>query len=115
MRALLRGSLGRSLKTLPTEDKLVAAWTVACGRVLAGRGTVLGFEDGVLCIEVGDAAWMRQLRGMRSQLASDISGIAGVAVREIDFEMPGGRRMSAAGSGASATTWRKRSVKEKAR
>ena len=91
MRALLRGSLGRSLKTLTPEDKLAAAWTVACGKVLAGRGRITGFEDGVLQVEVAEPTWMRQWLGMRSQLAAEVSGIAGIPVRAINFEMQGGR------------------------
>lgn len=108
MRALLRGSLGRSLRTFEAEDKLTAAWTVACGSALARRGTILGFEDGVLRVEVAEAVWMRQWMGMRSQLAAEVGRIAGVTVRAIDFELRGARpafERAAAGDG----TWRKRS------
>ena len=40
MRDLLRGSLGRSLRELPEEDRLMAAWPVACGSALAGHAEV---------------------------------------------------------------------------
>lgn len=114
MRALLRGSLGRSLKTLGVEDKLAAAWTVACGRALAERGTVLGFEGGVLRVEVEDAVWLWQMRGMRSQLASEVSRIAGIKVSAIDFEMRGGQRAEAAARESSGV-FRKRREDGKAR
>lgn len=89
MRALLRGSLGRTLRPLAPEDKLAAAWTVACGKALSERGRVTGFEDGILRVEVTEPAWMGQWLAMRSQLASEISGIAGLPVRAINFEMRG--------------------------
>jgi predicted nucleic acid-binding Zn ribbon protein len=87
MRELLRGSLGRSLQALEDEDRLAAAWPVACGRAMAGRGKVLRFENGVVQVEVADSAWLRQLTSMRGQLAGELARIAGVKVAEIHFEM----------------------------
>jgi hypothetical protein len=87
MRDLLRGALGRSLRTLQTEDKLAAAWSVACGRTLAGRGSVIGFADGVVYVEVTDGAWLRQMMSMQAQLAGEMGRIAGVPVRGIHFEV----------------------------
>jgi hypothetical protein len=49
MRDVLRGSLGRSLRELPDEDRLAAAWPVACGSALAGHSEVLYLDaEGVL-------------------------------------------------------------------
>jgi hypothetical protein len=87
MRDLLRGALGRSLGALRDEDRLAAAWPVACGKAMADRGTVVGFADGVVRIQVEDEAWLRQLMGMRGQLAGEMARIAGVKVSEIHFEM----------------------------
>jgi hypothetical protein len=86
MRDLLKGSLGRSLGGLRDEDRLAAAWPVACGKAMAGRGTVVGYADGVVRVEVEDAAWLRQLMSMRGQLAGEMARIAGVKVSEIHFE-----------------------------
>lgn len=94
MRSMLRGKLARSLRTLCDADRLAAAWMVACGRAMAERGEIVGFEDtGVLRVRVEDAAWLQQMLSIRGQLASDMSRIAGVAVREIHFE----RQATAAG------------------
>ena len=57
MRSVLRGSLGRSLDAMRPEDKLAAAWPVACGKAMAGRGEVIRYDDGVVQVEVADAAW----------------------------------------------------------
>ena len=86
MRDVLKGSLGRSLGALREEDRLAAAWPVACGKALAGHGTVVGYADGVVRVQVEDGAWMQQLRSMRGQLAGEMARIAGVRVSEIHFE-----------------------------
>ena len=39
-----KGSLGRSLDALREEDRLAAAWPVACGKALAERGSVTGYR-----------------------------------------------------------------------
>lgn len=87
MRELLRGSLGRSLEGMQVEDKLAAAWTVACGKAMADHGTLLGYEDGVVTIQVTDRTWLKQMMSMRGQLTGELARIAGVRVREIHFEV----------------------------
>lgn len=87
MRDLLKESLGRTLGALSDEDRLAAAWPVACGKAMAERGTVLGYADGVVRIQVENRVWLRQLMSMRGQLAGEMSRIAGVRVSEIHFEM----------------------------
>jgi predicted nucleic acid-binding Zn ribbon protein len=66
---------------------LAAAWTVACGKTLAERGVVVGYENGVVRVEVEDGAWLRQLISMRRQLAGEMGRIAELKVSEIHFEM----------------------------
>jgi Dna[CI] antecedent, DciA len=92
MRDLLKGTLGRSLSKLQAEDKLAAAWPVACGRALAERGTVVGFADGLVRVEVTDGAWLRQMMSMQGQLAGEMGRIAGVQVRGIHFEVKGQKK-----------------------
>ena len=86
MRDLLKCALGRSLAGLSEEDRLAAAWPVACGRMMAEHGTVVGYAEGVVRVEVSDAAWLRQLMSMRGQLAREMARIAAVKVTEIHFE-----------------------------
>jgi predicted nucleic acid-binding Zn ribbon protein len=86
MRDLLKGALAQSLAGLSEEDRLAAAWTVACGRAMAEHGVVAGYVEGVVRIEVVDVAWLRQLMSMRGQLAREMARIAGVKVTEIHFE-----------------------------
>jgi Dna[CI] antecedent DciA-like protein len=87
MRDLVKGSMSRSLHALTDEDKLAAAWPVACGKAMAERGAVVGYVDGVVLVQVAGEVWMRQMMSMRTQLAGEMARIAGVKVSGIHFEM----------------------------
>jgi hypothetical protein len=93
MRDVLRDSLGRSLKDLSAEDRLAAAWPVACGTALAEHGQLLRLdEEQVLHVRVDGAAWMQQFVHIRSALANDLGRIAGVRLAAIHFEEQGSPR-----------------------
>ena len=92
MRQMLRSSLGRSLGTLPAFERLSAAWPVACGAALARKAAPVGFEDGILSIEVADLAWMDQMRAMQAVLEADLARIADVKLGGIHFQLKGMRR-----------------------
>ena len=85
MRDVLRGSLSRSLRAASDDDRLSAAWTVACGRAMAERGTVVAYCEGVVRVEVADAVWIEQMKALRGTLARELARIAGVKVDSIEF------------------------------
>jgi hypothetical protein len=87
MRELLRGSIGRSLSAMRDEDRLAAAWTVACGSAMADRGAVIGYDAGVVRVEVTDAVWMRQMVSLRGTLEREMARIAGLPVAGLQFEL----------------------------
>jgi hypothetical protein len=87
MREVLRSSLGRSLRTMRDEDRLAAAWAVACGRAMAEHGTVVAYEAGVVRVEVADAMWLRQMISLRGVLERELVCIAGLPVSAIKFEL----------------------------
>ena len=87
MRDVLRGALGKALRGIREEDRLAAAWTVACGCAMADRGRVIGYDAGVVRIEVADATWVRQMNSLRSVLERDLARIAGLPVSGIRFEL----------------------------
>jgi len=87
MRDLLRNSMARSLHTFSPEDKLAAAWPVACGKTMAERGAVVGYVDGEVWLEVQEGAWLKQMMSMQGQLAGQMSRIAGVKVSRIHFKV----------------------------
>jgi hypothetical protein len=92
IRDLLKKSLGQSLNSLRDEDRLAAAWPVACGKTMADRGTVVNYSDGILRVQVERMAWLQQFVSMRGQLAGEMARIAGARVSEIHFEMRGNNR-----------------------
>jgi hypothetical protein len=92
MRDVLRGSLGRSLRGMGDEDRLAAAWTVACGRAMADHGAVVGYEGGVVRVEVADAVWLKQMISLRGTLEREVARIAGLPVARIEFETKSGQR-----------------------
>jgi predicted nucleic acid-binding Zn ribbon protein len=87
MRDVMRGALGRSLESMPAEDRIAAAWPVACGQKIAERTRVVGLEGTTLTVEVADAAWQKQMRSMSEKLKHDLRGIAGVDVTDILFKL----------------------------
>jgi hypothetical protein len=93
MRDYIRGSLGRSLRTLPEEDRLAAAWPVACGTALATHAEVLHLDtERVLHVRVHGPQWMQQFLSMRTALANDLARIAAVPLAAIHFEEQGSVR-----------------------
>jgi hypothetical protein len=72
---------------LGDEDRLAAAWAVACGKAMADRGIVVGYADGIVRVQVEDQVWLRQLMSMHGQLAGEMARIAGLRVSDIHFEM----------------------------
>jgi hypothetical protein len=86
MREVLRGSLGRSLRGLGEEDRLAAAWNVACGAALAGHGEPLYLDnEGTLHVRVTGAEWLQQFLQMRSMLTAELARIADVKLSGIHF------------------------------
>jgi len=90
MRDVLRGTLGRSLRGISEEDRLAAAWTVACGCAMADRGRVAGYAAGIVRIEVADPTWLRQMISLRSTLEREMVRISGLPVTGIDFRLQRG-------------------------
>jgi len=87
MRDLLRGSLKQALGGMRQQDRLAAAWTVACGRAMAEHGAVVEYTDGVLCIEVDSSEWMRQMISLGGVLQREMARISGLPVSAIHFEL----------------------------
>jgi len=87
MRDVLRGNLGKSLRSIQEQDRLAAAWTVACGTAMAAHGRVIGYEDSMVRVAVADETWMRQMYSLRSTLESDMAKISGLPVAAIRFEL----------------------------
>lgn len=92
MRDVLRHQLGRSLAGLSVLDRVEAAWPVACGRALAGRGKVVAVEDGIVEIDAEDELWLAQMISMRSALLGDLARVSGVRLTGIHFKSSHSRK-----------------------
>jgi hypothetical protein len=86
MRDMLKKNLARSLGAHTVADRLQAAWPVACGKAMAARGEIVGFEHGVVEVRVQDVTWLDQFRSMGPVLQSDLAKIAGVKIIGIHFQ-----------------------------
>jgi hypothetical protein len=87
IRSLLRGKLKVSLGGMRDEDRMAAAWTVACGHAMAERGTVVSYEAGIVRIAVADTVWLQQMRALDETLRRELTKISGLAVAAIHFEL----------------------------
>ena len=85
MRDVLKSALGRGLRSLQEEDRLAAAWVIACGRAMAEHGTVVGYAAGMVEVEVSAGAWLEHMKATRKELATELERIAGVPVTGIHF------------------------------
>jgi hypothetical protein len=61
------------------------AWLVVCGRKLAGRGSVVGFDGGIVSVEVRDPAWLEEMRSMSGHLESELARVAGMKGTKLHF------------------------------
>lgn len=81
----LESVISKALHQSSPEESALLAWPVACGSAVADRTRALSFSDGVLCVEVADAGWKRELGALASQYLSVINRYASVRVVRIEF------------------------------
>lgn len=71
------------LQALPSQDRLAMAWIVVCGPILAEHGRVVGYDDGVISVEVGERAWLEEMRNMSEHLEAELARVAGMKVTKL--------------------------------
>ncbi len=77
-----------ALRRAPAEELPVIAWPFVCGPRVASRTRVLDFVDGILRIEVPDAAWRVQLLDFASEYLRALNELAPQRVTSINFVLP---------------------------
>lgn len=70
---------------VPAEEAPLLAWPLACGSVVADRTRAVKFEDGILRVEVPDAAWREQLKSLAPQYISTLNQYVGRRIKGISF------------------------------
>ena len=77
--------VAHALRKAPANSRPELAWPLACGSVVAARTRTLGFEGGVLRVEVPDAGWRRELQGLAPRYVAHLNRVAGVEVCRVEF------------------------------
>lgn len=85
VRTGLRNIMRDLLRSRPAEEAVVLAWPIVCGREVAERARAASFTEGVLTVEVSDAAWREQLGSFAPRYVSGFTELIGPLVREIRF------------------------------
>ena len=67
------------------DDAALLAWPLACGAKVAAKTSAIGYADGVLTVEVVDAAWQQQLQGLERQYLAALRPISAQAVSALKF------------------------------
>jgi Dna[CI] antecedent, DciA len=71
------------------DDAPLLAWPLACGAKIAEKTSAIGYSDGVLTVEVVDAAWQQQLQGLYTQYLAALRPISVQPVNAIKFVVKG--------------------------
>jgi predicted nucleic acid-binding Zn ribbon protein len=82
----LQRVVAKALKNTP--DAVVLAWPLACGNAVAERTRALALEDGILRVEVPDAAWRAQLNALVPRYIASLKSYVGDQVKAISFVLP---------------------------
>lgn len=85
IRSLLKSSLARGLQGLGEQDKLELAWVALCGPALAARSTVIGYDAGIVTVEVSERSWLEEIRNIDQNLAPQLERVAGLRVSRLNL------------------------------
>lgn len=75
-----------AIRRAPSAEAPLLGWPLACGSTVAARTRALSYAEGVLKVEVPDAAWRNELLRLVPQYLATLSQIA--KVKRIEFVTP---------------------------
>jgi hypothetical protein len=87
VRTGLRQIMQELLRSRPTEEAVMLAWPLVCGKEVAGRTQALSFSEGSLIVAVQDAVWRSQLQSFTSRYINGYEGLLGQVVQNVRFEV----------------------------
>jgi predicted nucleic acid-binding Zn ribbon protein len=76
------------IRSSPESERPMIAWPLACGIAVAEKTRAVGFNEGILTIEVPDVTWRTELREMSSKYLAALRQLLGDAVQRIEFIVP---------------------------
>ncbi len=74
-----------SLRRVPPGEAPLLAWPLVCGSGVAERTRAASFSDCVLCVEVPDAGWRRELQSLAPRYVALLNRYAGQKIERVDF------------------------------
>jgi Dna[CI] antecedent DciA-like protein len=74
-----------SLRRVPQDEAPLLAWPLVCGSMVAERTRALEFAGAVLCVEVPDAGWKREMQSLAPRYLATLNRYAGQRVERIEF------------------------------
>ena len=77
--------IAQSLRQAPPAEAPLLAWPVVCGSAVAERTRALGFEDGVLRVQVAGQQWKAELQALAPRYLAMMNRYTTEAVRRIEF------------------------------
>lgn len=87
VRTGLRNIMSDLLRARPGAEAALLAWPLVCGKDVAQRTKALDFSDGLLIVEVVDAAWAAQLKSFTGRYLSGFEALLGPVVKEVKFKI----------------------------
>jgi hypothetical protein len=87
VRTGLRQIMSNLLRDRPTDEAVLLAWPLICGKEVAARSQAIAFDDGKLQVQVPDATWRNQLQSFAHRYLSEYEGLIGPVVRSIEFRL----------------------------
>jgi predicted nucleic acid-binding Zn ribbon protein len=77
--------IAQAMLRVPSEEVPLVAWPFVCGSVVAERTRAVSCKEGVLCVEVADAGWKRELQVLAPRYLSGINRYTRETVSRIEF------------------------------
>ena len=72
-----------AIRRAPAEEAPLLGWPLACGAAVAARTRALAYAEGVLRVEVPDAAWRNELLALIPRYLATLNQFA--KVKRIEF------------------------------
>ena len=84
-RGTLQKLLAGILNRFPAEQVPLEAWPFVCGKQVSRRTQAVSFADGILRVEVPDAAWRAQLQDLSASYLAGLNRYSPTPVEKIEF------------------------------
>jgi hypothetical protein len=74
-----------SMRRAPQAEAPLLAWPLVCGSAVAERTRAVQFSNAILCVEVPDAGWKREMQSLAPRYVAAMNRYAGQKIERIEF------------------------------